>query len=76
MPTLAVLTSGGDAPGMNAAIVAVTKTALSKGWRVVGVQDGYDGLIEGKFIDLQSNMVDDLAREGGTFLSMKGYLDL
>ena len=68
MPTLAILTSGGDAPGMNAAIVAVTKTATSMGWRLVGVEDGYDGLIDGRFVDLTTSLVDDLSREGGTFL--------
>jgi len=68
MRTLAVLTSGGDAPGMNAAIVAIAKTALSKGWRVIGIEDGYNGLIEGRFIELHSTIIDDLAREGGTFL--------
>ena len=65
---IAVLTSGGDAPGMNAAIVAVTKTAVANGWRVIGVEDGYDGLIDGRVIDLTPSTVDDLNREGGTFL--------
>lgn len=47
MPTLAVLTSGGDSPGMNAALRAMTKVAAARGVRVVGVVDGYDGLIDG-----------------------------
>lgn len=68
MPTLAILTSGGDAPGMNAAIVAITKTALSENWSVWGIQDGYDGLIDGKIVELFHQDVDDLGREGGTFL--------
>jgi 6-phosphofructokinase 1 len=67
-PTLAILTSGGDAPGMNAAIVAAVKTADAAGWRVLGVEDGYDGLIEAKWKDLVTTDVDDDAREGGTFL--------
>ena len=66
--SLAVLTSGGDAPGMNAAVVAVVKTALSLQWTVWGVEDGFDGLIEGRFVPLQISVVDDLGREGGTFL--------
>lgn len=48
MPTLAVLTSGGDAPGMNAAIRAVAKIAAARGARVIGVEDGYDGLVDGR----------------------------
>lgn len=68
MPVLGVLTSGGDAPGMNAAITAITKTAIANGWRVIGIEDGYNGLIDGEFIELSPNMVDNLTREGGTFL--------
>ena len=45
MPKIAIITSGGDAPGMNAAVSVIMKTAYSKGWNVIGVQDGYDGLI-------------------------------
>ena len=68
MPVLAILTSGGDAPGMNAALAAATKTASALGWRVVGVEDGYDGLIAGTFTDLTPAAVDSLTREGGTAL--------
>ena len=68
MPTIAIITSGGDAPGMNAAISVIMKTAYSKGWSVIGVQDGYDGLIDGRFIPLNVNDYDDLIREGGTML--------
>ena len=66
--TIAVLTSGGDAPGMNAAIVAVVKTAAAAGWKVLGVEDGYDGLIESRWTELSTMSVDDVSREGGTFL--------
>ncbi len=66
--TIAVLTSGGDAPGMNAALVAVVKTASAAGWSVLGVEDGYDGLMDGRFQPLNPMMVDDYGREGGTFL--------
>lgn len=68
MPTIAIITSGGDAPGMNAAVSVIMRTAYSKGWNVIGVQDGYDGLIDGRFISLNVNDYDDLIREGGTML--------
>ena len=68
MPVLAILTSGGDAPGMNAAITAATKTAAAHGWTVRGVEDGYNGLIAGRFRDLTPALVDQLPREGGTEL--------
>ena len=66
--TMAVLTSGGDAPGMNAALVALVKTASASGWSVIGVEDGYDGLMDGRWRPLLSTDVDDYARDGGTFL--------
>ena len=65
---IGVLTSGGDAPGMNAAIRAVVRTALSYGWEVLGVLDGYSGLHEGNFVELNSHSVSDLLNRGGTFL--------
>ena len=77
MRVLSIVTSGGDAPGMNAAIAAVTKTALSQGWHVLGIQDGYDGLIENRMITLKAPDVDDISREGGTFLRSarsKGFM--
>ena len=46
---IAVLTSGGDAPGMNAAVRAVARTALAQRWEVVGIEAGYQGLLEGRF---------------------------
>lgn len=46
--TIGVLTSGGDAPGMNAAVRAVVRTALSKGIKVIGIQRGYNGLLNGE----------------------------
>ena len=49
---IAVLTSGGDAPGMNAAIRAVVRTALNKGLKVKGIQKGYNGLINDEVIDI------------------------
>ena len=63
-----VLTSGGDAPGMNAAIRAVARTALSRGWTVAGVRNGFAGLISGSFVTLGPRDVAGVLERGGTFL--------
>ncbi len=68
MSRLAILTSGGDAPGMNAAIRAATLIALSKGLEVLGVERGYRGLIEGRLVPLVADRVANILREGGTIL--------
>lgn len=68
MKKIAVLTSGGDAPGMNACIRAVVRTALYYGMEVYGVERGYMGLINGDFIPLNSRSVSDMIHKGGTFL--------
>jgi len=70
MNRLAVLTSGGDAPGMNAAIRAVTRCALDRGWAVRGVRQGYAGLIEGgeHFVPLAYQSVSGIIQQGGTIL--------
>jgi 6-phosphofructokinase 1 len=71
MPALrriAVLTSGGDSPGMNAAIRAVTRAAIYEGMEVIGVQRGYEGLLEGDFIPLEKGSVGSIIHRGGTFL--------
>lgn len=65
---IAVLTSGGDSPGMNAAIRAVTRTALYKGLQVVGVRRGYEGLIDGDYIPLTRSTVGGILMHGGTIL--------
>ncbi|MFP4621044.1 MAG: 6-phosphofructokinase [Bacteroidales bacterium] len=65
---IGVLTSGGDAPGMNAAIRAVTRTALYNKIGVVGIRNGYQGMIMGQFQNLQSYMVSDIIQRGGTML--------
>ncbi|MDO4415490.1 MAG: 6-phosphofructokinase [Erysipelotrichaceae bacterium] len=65
---IGVLTSGGDAPGMNAAIRAVTRIALNNGVEVVGVKNGYRGLLEETFIPLERGSVSDILDRGGTFL--------
>jgi 6-phosphofructokinase 1 len=62
------LTSGGDAPGMNAAIRAVTRIALLNGLRVVGVRHGYAGLVNGDFIELRAFSVSNIIQRGGTIL--------
>lgn len=65
---IAVLTSGGDAPGMNAAIRAVTRTALDRGWIVFGVRHGYAGLIGGQLVPLGARDVGGIVQRGGTVL--------
>ncbi len=65
---IGVLTSGGDAPGMNAAIRAVVRVAGKNGIHVVGILDGYKGLLEGQFIDLNKPSVSDTLDRGGTIL--------
>ena len=66
MKKIAVLTSGGDAPGMNAAIRAVVRYALYKGLDVYGVNRGYSGLISGDIVRLNSRSVSDIIQRGGT----------
>ena len=66
--TIGVLTSGGDAPGMNAAIRAVVRTALSKGLKVRGIRRGYHGLLREEIIDLSARDVSDTIQRGGTIL--------
>lgn len=66
--TIAVLTSGGDAPGMNAAIRAVVRRGLFNGCKMKGVQKGYDGLINGDIIDMEARDVSDTIERGGTIL--------
>jgi 6-phosphofructokinase 1 len=65
---IGVLTSGGDAPGMNAAIRAVTRAALAQNLEVYGIRRGYEGMIEGDFIRLRSHDVSHIINLGGTFL--------
>ncbi|QUO31835.1 6-phosphofructokinase [Coprococcus sp. AF21-14LB] len=66
--TIGVLTSGGDAPGMNAAIRAVVRTALGKGLNVVGIRRGYAGLLNEEIIELSARDVSDTIHRGGTML--------
>lgn len=66
--TIAVLTSGGDAPGMNAAIRAVVRTAISRGLKVKGIERGYMGLLNEEIIDMEAKDVSDIIQRGGTVL--------
>ena len=68
MNTIGVLTSGGDAPGMNAAVRAVVRTAIAMGKKFKGICRGYNGLIEGDIIDLDVRSVSDIIHRGGTVL--------
>ncbi len=68
MNTIGVLTSGGDAPGMNSAVRAVVRTAIAMGMKVKGIRRGYNGLIEGDIIDLDVRSVSDIIHRGGTVL--------
>ncbi len=68
MKTIAVLTSGGDAPGMNAAIRAVVRTALDKNLNVMGIERGYSGLMNGEIVPMQRSSVADIIQRGGTIL--------
>lgn len=65
---IAIMTSGGDAPGMNAAIRAATRTALAMGHKVYAIYDGYKGLIEGKFEKFTRSDVSETLNRGGTIL--------
>ena len=68
MKRIAVLTSGGDAPGMNAAVRAVTRGALAKGWEVFGVRNGFAGLVSGALERLAARDVGGIIQHGGTVL--------
>ncbi len=68
MKKIAVLTGGGDAPGLNAAIKAVVKKSHMNGWQIMGVNDGWAGLLNGKIFPLPVRMVENIEREGGTIL--------
>ncbi|MCQ4952457.1 6-phosphofructokinase [Holdemania filiformis] len=65
---IGILTSGGDAPGMNAVIRAVTRVALANGFEVMGIKDGYRGLVEGNYIPMDKSTVSDILNRGGTVL--------
>lgn len=66
--TIGVLTSGGDAPGMNAAIRAVTRAAIFNGWKVMGIYRGYEGLIKNEIEEMTTQSVSSTIQRGGTIL--------
>ncbi len=66
--TIGILTSGGDAPGMNAAIRAVTRAGIVKGYKIMGIRRGYQGLIEGDMFEMGPRDVSDIVQRGGTML--------
>ena len=68
MKTIGVLTSGGDAPGMNAALRAVVRAGIYNGIRIVGIKTGYNGLIKGDIEEMSLASVADVIHKGGTFL--------
>ena len=76
--TIGVLTSGGDAPGMNAAIRAVTRAAIFNGWKVKGIYRGWEGLINNEIKDFTSESVSGTINRGGTILRTarsKGFMN-
>ena len=68
--TIGVLTSGGDAPGMNAAIRAVVRRGFSSGLNVKGIYKGYNGLLNEEIVDMTAKDVSDTIERGGTVLYM------
>lgn len=68
MKRVSVLTSGGDAPGMNAALRAVVRAGIDRGWHIFGVRCGYSGLISGNFVPLGLRDVGGVIQQGGTIL--------
>ncbi len=66
--TIGILTSGGDAPGMNAAIRAITRAAIFNGWKVKAIHRGYEGLINNEITDFTSESVSNTIQRGGTIL--------
>ena len=68
MKKIGVLTSGGDSPGMNAAVRAAVRKGLALGMEVYGIQRGYEGLLDGEIEKLQRHSVGDILQRGGTVL--------
>jgi 6-phosphofructokinase 1 len=75
MNRIAVLTSGGDAPGMNAAIRAVVRSGIDKGAEVFGVRGGYSGLVAGDYVQMRARDVGGILQRGGTILGSARCLD-
>lgn len=75
MKTIGILTSGGDAPGMNSAIRAAVRTALNSGLRIKGIRNGYDGLMQGDIYEMNVSSVADIIHKGGTILGTARSLE-
>ena len=73
--TIGVLTRGGDAPGMNAAIRAVVRTAIARGLKVKGIKRGYMGLLNEEIVDMEARNVSDIIQRGGTILGTARCLE-
>ena len=68
MEKIGILTGGGDCPGLNAVIRAVTKSAIKKGYEIIGFKDGYSGLVQNDTLILNNSMVSGILTTGGTIL--------
>ncbi len=68
MNKIGILTSGGDAPGMNAAIRSIVKSGINSQIKVIGIENGFEGLIDGQFIELNSSSIKNIIQRGGTIL--------
>lgn len=66
--TIGILTAGGDCPGLNAVIRGVSKAAMHYGWKVLGIQDGFRGLVENRVVPIENINVSGILTQGGTFL--------
>lgn len=75
MKTIGILTSGGDAPGMNSAIRAAVRTALNSGMRIKGIRNGFDGLMKGDIYEMNVSSVADIIHKGGTILGTARSLE-
>ncbi len=75
LKTIGVLTSGGDAPGMNAAIRAVVRTGIARGLKVKGIKKGYMGLLNEEIVDMESKSVSEIIQRGGTILGTARCLE-
>lgn len=75
MRTIGVLTSGGDAPGMNAAIRAIVRYGIYKGAKIIGIRNGYQGLIDSTVVDMNLSSVADIIHRGGTVLGSARCLE-
>ena len=76
MKKIGVYTSGGDAPGMNACVRAVVRTAIFNGLEVKGIKRGYEGMISNDIIDLDRQSVANIIQRGGTFLKVDPFLEV